>query len=239
MDRIFLVILVGIFSVIVSATSTSAAQSVNDRVLTPKQRAVVPIAAFTSQGNMEKLTIAINEGLDAGLTVNEAKEVMLQLYAYAGFPRSLNGMNNLIAVLKEREARGIHDEIGREASPLRTDKTMLELGTANQTYIIGRPAGGATYEFSPEIDYFLKVHLFGDIFERDVLDFKTREVITVATLASIGHAENQLRGHINCSLNIGITEDQLKDLVRVLNEKVGAAEGNVAANTLQEVLNNK
>lgn len=237
MDKIFSVILIGVFAIFWSATSL--AQPLNDRELTSKQRAIIPIAAFTAQGDMERLTIAINEGLDAGLTVNESKEVMLQLYAYAGFPRSLNGMNNLIAVLKEREGRGIKDEVGREASPLRTDKTMLELGTANQTYIIGRPASGATYEFSPEIDYFLKVHLFGDIFERDVLDFKTREVATVATLAGLGRAENQLRGHLNCSLNIGITEEQLKDLIRVLNEKVGPAEANVTATILQGILTNR
>lgn len=232
-------ILVGVFILIFSISSVSFANTSNEQVLTKKQRAVVPIAAFTAQGDMAKLTIALNEGLDAGLTINEAKEVLVHLYAYAGFPRSLNGINNLIAVLKDRSAKGIKDEVGREASPIRTDKSMLELGTANQTYIIGRPAGGATYEFSPEIDNFLKVHLFGNIFERDVLDFTTREIVTVATLASIGRAENQLRGHINCSLNIGITVSQLKDLIKVLRVKVGQAEANTATTVLNDILSTK
>ena len=39
--------------------------------------------------------------LDNGMTVNEVKEVLVQMYAYCGFPRSLNGINTLIAVLDE------------------------------------------------------------------------------------------------------------------------------------------
>ena len=54
--------------------------------LDARQQAIIPIAAFTATGQMEKLDVALNAGLDAGLTLNEA-----QLYAYCGFPRSLNG----------------------------------------------------------------------------------------------------------------------------------------------------
>lgn len=50
------------------------------------------------------------------MTVNEVKEVLVQMYAYCGFPRSLNGINTLIAVLDERKAAGIVDEIGRDAN---------------------------------------------------------------------------------------------------------------------------
>ena len=57
-----------------------------------KQQAIIPIAAFAAKGDTEKLAAEIQHGLDTGLTINEIKEVLIQLYAYAGFPRSLNAL---------------------------------------------------------------------------------------------------------------------------------------------------
>ena len=65
--------------------------------LNARQRGIVAIAAFTANGDMEKLKPALHAGLEAGLTVNEIKEVLVQLYAYTGFPRSLNGIGAFIA----------------------------------------------------------------------------------------------------------------------------------------------
>ena len=70
--------------------------------LNAKQRGIIPIAAFAANGDLGALKAALNEGLDAGLTVNEIKEVLVQLYAYAGFPRSLNGLGTFMAVVEER-----------------------------------------------------------------------------------------------------------------------------------------
>ena len=70
---------------------------------------------------MEKLKTALNKGLDAGLTVNEIKEILIQMYAYAGFPRSLNGINTFMAVVDERQVKGIRDEMGKEARPMPVD----------------------------------------------------------------------------------------------------------------------
>ena len=86
--------------------------------LDARQRGIVAIAAFTANGDMEKLKPALHAGLEAGLTVNEIKEVLVQLYAYTGFPRSLNGIGAFMAVMDERKARGIRDEEGREPGPL-------------------------------------------------------------------------------------------------------------------------
>ncbi|MGA2223692.1 MAG: hypothetical protein ABSH41_04525 [Syntrophobacteraceae bacterium] len=116
---------------------------------------------------MDKLKTALNEGLDAGLTINEIKEVLVQMYAYTGFPRSLNGIGTFMSVLEERQKKGIKDELGREPSPLPANKSRLELGTEIQTSLRGSPASGATFTFAPAIDAFLKEHLFGDIFGRD------------------------------------------------------------------------
>ncbi|WP_435406049.1 carboxymuconolactone decarboxylase family protein [Pseudomonas siliginis] len=117
---------------------------------------------------------ALNRGLDAGLTISESKEILVQLYAYAGFPRSLNSLSLMMSVLQEREARGVQDESGREPGPVPSRHGLLDLGTDNQTRLVGAPVSGPLFEIALAIDQFLKVHMLGDIFARDNLDWATR-----------------------------------------------------------------
>jgi 4-carboxymuconolactone decarboxylase len=186
-----------------------------DQTLDRKQQSIVVISAFTAKGDLLQLQKALNDGLDAGLTVNEIKEVLVQLYAYTGFPRSLNALNTLMTVLKERKGKSINDPLGKAPSPLPTDKSRLQFGTELQTKLIGRPVSGEVYQFAPAIDQFLKEHLFGAIFGRDNLDWKTREIATIAALASLGGAENQLRSHLAVGKHNGLTDAQLKTIVSI------------------------
>ena len=70
--------------------------------LTPRQQALSAIAACEAKGDQVALSACLNEGFDNGLTVSEAKEALSQLYAYTGFPRSLNALGTLQTVLKDR-----------------------------------------------------------------------------------------------------------------------------------------
>ena len=205
--------------------------------LNAKQQSIVAIAAFTAKGNMKKLKRALNEGLDAGLTVNEIKEILVQLYAYTGFPRSLNGINTFMGVMEERGKKGIKDKMGREASPLPTNKSSIELGTEIQTRLAGMPVTGAIYTFTPAIDQFLKGHLFGDIFGRDNLDFQSREIATISALSAMEGVNSQLQAHFNIGLNTGLTEAQMKILISVLKAKVSKKEADNAREILHKVLN--
>lgn len=220
------------------ATMAKAQTTGGESSLNAKQQSIIPIAAFTAKGDTENLKVALAEGLQNGMTVNEIKEVLVQMYAYTGFPRSLTGLNTFIALLDERKAQGIHDQVGRDATPLPDDANIRELGMANQTTIIGRPASGRVYEFAPVIDTFLKEHLFGDIFARDVLSFQERELATVSALASLP-AEAQLRSHLNCCLVVGLSEAQMKAFVSVLETKVGKTEAELAEKCLNAVLQNR
>lgn len=207
--------------------------------LSAKQRAIIPISAFTANGDLDKLKPALNEGLDAGLTVNEIKEVLVQLYAYSGFPRSLNGIGTFMAVMDERGKKGIKDEMGREASPMPAGKDSLEFGTENQTKLIGQPVAGPLYDFAPAIDRFLKAHLFGDIFQRDVLTWQDRELATVAALANIEGDNPQLQGHLVVGMHNGLTPEQLREFVNILRAKCGPKVADNAGAVLDQVLASK
>lgn len=153
--------------------------------LSKKQKSIIPIAAFTAKGDMARLDTALNNGLNTGLTINEIKEVLTHLYAYTGFPRSLNGINTFMSVLKERAAKGIIDENGNDAEPLPNNKTSLELGTEVQTRLSGAPVKGGAMDFAPAIDYYLKAHLFGDIFGRNNIKESDRELATLSALSAL------------------------------------------------------
>jgi alkylhydroperoxidase/carboxymuconolactone decarboxylase family protein YurZ len=178
----------------------------NNEGLNVKQEKIVTIAAFTAKGNLQKLKTALNEGLDAGLTINEIKEILIQMYAYTGFPRSLNGINTFIDVLEERNQKGIKDEQGREPSPMPVNKSSIDLGTEIQTSLIGAPATGKYIAFAPAIDAFLKGHLFGDIFGRDNLDYQSREIATISALVTLEGVDPQLQSHFDVGFNTGLTE---------------------------------
>lgn len=189
------------------------------QALSGAQRAIAPIASAMAVGDMPQLNAALNRGLDAGMTVSDAKEVLVQLYAYAGFPRTLNALGELMKVLDERKQRGAKDAPGREpVASIPTGKELLALGTANQTQLLGAPVKAPLFEFSPQVDEYLKTHLFGDIFARDNLDWRSRELATVSALAAMSGLESQLASHVRISLNVGLTTAQLHQLVESLTE---------------------
>jgi alkylhydroperoxidase/carboxymuconolactone decarboxylase family protein YurZ len=189
------------------------------KTLTARQQTIPLIAAAMATSDMPKLNAALNQGLDAGLTVSEGKEILVQLYAYAGFPRSLNALGELLKVVEARKARGIEDAPGREPSrAVATGDELIAIGTANQTKISGGPVKNAVTDFAPVINQFLQAHLFGDIFERDNLDWQSRELATVGALAATPGLESQLRSHMGASLRVGLSEAQLRQIVRILAE---------------------
>jgi alkylhydroperoxidase/carboxymuconolactone decarboxylase family protein YurZ len=186
-----------------------------------KQRAIVSIAACTAIGNLKKLEYAINRGMDAGLTVNECKEVMVQLYAYCGFPRSLNALGVLMQVLDVRKAKGIVDIPGPEASPVAGAAGRYERGKNILEVLTKRPENGpktGLAAFCPVIDSFLKEHLFADIFERDVLSYADRELVTVAALTSLKGVEPQLQAHLAMAKNVGLSQPELDEISQYLEE---------------------
>jgi len=210
--------------------------------LDQKQQGIIPIAAFTADGDIDRLKPALNQGLDAGLSVNEIKEVLVHLYAYTGFPRSLNALSAFMEVMDQRQAKGIEDAIGKEAGPVPPDFDRDEYGAKVRAMLAGRETdiSNAKWQlFSPAIDTFLKEHLFADLFVRDVISHQDRELTTVAALANMTGTGGQLRFHLGAAMNTGLTEAQMKDFISVLNTTVGKSQAESAQKILAEVLNSR
>jgi alkylhydroperoxidase/carboxymuconolactone decarboxylase family protein YurZ len=243
MDKKHTAFLAVIFSSMLSFTAIAEAQTMNaDQALSAKRQRIILIAAFTANGAMDKLRTALHAGLDAGLTVNEIKEILVQMYAYAGFPRSLNGIHTFMAVMDERQAKGIKDEIGKDASPVPADMNKDAYGAKVRARLAGQdviPPPSGYQLFTPVIDTFLKEHLFADIFARDTLDFLSREIATVGALSSLEGVNPMLRFHMGAAMHVGLTEHQAKALVALIGSEVDKQAGDNAGAVLQQVLHSR
>jgi alkylhydroperoxidase/carboxymuconolactone decarboxylase family protein YurZ len=241
--KMFLRILMGLTVVCCLSGSLYSQSTIESgKALTAKQQSIVPIAAYAAKGELQQLKSALKEGLDAGLSINEIKEAIVHLYAYCGFPRSIRGLQTFIEVLDDRKARGIKDELGAEASLVNDERSKYERGKENLEVLIGRSLSGPQRgyaAFAPIIEIFLKEHLFADIFDRDVLTFAERELVTVSVLSSIGGVDPMLRSHLTICLNVGFTPEQLNEFVGIIKSSIGKKEARAAQAVLDEVLINR
>ncbi|MBS1578027.1 MAG: carboxymuconolactone decarboxylase family protein [Bacteroidetes bacterium] len=227
-----------LFVLTVSITKMYAQQNIiTNPTLSPMQQSLVNISALTATGNMQQLKMQLNIGLDSGLTINEIKETLVQLYAYCGFPRSLNALNTFKVVLDERKAKGITDSIGKQIIIENTSSDKYEQGRKVLEVLTkvsqSKPALGFG-EFAPRIDAFLKEHLFADIFNSDVLSYQQRELVTISALASMPGVEPQLQAHISMGINTGITKMQLMEVFSLIEESINKTQADTARSVLSK-----
>ena len=65
-------------------------------------------------------------------------------------------------------------------------------------------------------DDFLEVILgfaFADVVSRPGLDLRTREMLTVSALMAMGTAPGQLEFHIRAALNVGVTREEIVEIL--------------------------
>ncbi len=253
MVKVRIITSICIACVIICLSNILMAQNKNstNRILHLREQNIIAIAAMTAKGDLPELKSTLHAGLDAGLTINQIKEVLVHTYAYCGFPRSIRGLQTFMEVLDERKAKGIVDEAGKEASPViqESDKDASLIREEQSKYERGKKILGELTKtpqkkpssgygaFAPVMDTFLKEHLFADIFERDVLTYAQREWATISVISAIGGAEPMLRSHLSICLNVGITPAQLTEFPVLIRSIVGRKEAKAARIILNEVLN--
>lgn len=192
-----------------------------EEILSQRMLLLCACAALEARGDFQRLDAAIRDALDGGVSVNELKDAFAGLYAYTGFPRSLNALNTLDGVLSKRQSAGIVDNEGRPfRRPAIWDdaKLALQLGTEMQT----RDEGGTpwNYTFCPQADYYMKSHLFGDIYACDQFSPAERELLTVSALSAMDGVSPQFEGHKECAVFMGNTKTQVDYLCRWLEDNI-------------------
>ena len=209
-------------------------------VLDNKSKEVAAVASLITQGAMPQLTVHLNGELNTGCSINEVKEIILQMSVYCGFPRCINAMNALKEVLTERKAHDITDDEGIPASVNISDRykfgaEQLAVLKKDQEQILK----DSYQDLSPELIQFTIEYGYGDIFSRDNLDKRYRQIATIVALTTLGNAQSQLKFHIEAGLNIGLNVNEIKELMLLMTVYAGFPAAINGTNSLKEIINNK
>ena len=76
-------------------------------------------------------------------------------------------------------------------------------------------------DIAPDLARYIIEYPFGDIYQRPGLDLKSRELVTVASLATLGHCQPQLRVHLHGALNVGCKAEEIIEVLIQLSVYAG------------------
>ncbi|WP_226294076.1 carboxymuconolactone decarboxylase family protein [Aquimarina algicola] len=89
---------------------------------------------------------------------------------------------------------------------------------------------------SPDLGKYTIEYPFGDVYSREILDNRTKEIAVVAALVAMGNASPQLKVHINAALNVGVTEQELSEIMILMSVYAGFPSALNGTFTLKEVI---
>lgn len=214
----------------------------NRKELDLKSKEIAVVSALTAMGNARpQLKVHLNAALNVGCTVVEVQEIILQMAAYSGFPSSINGMIALKEVLADRKEKGIQDKEGKVESIKKTeDKSRYDIGSEqlrklneNQVEILEN----TFKDISPDLAKYVIEFGFADISTRQGLSLRNRELATIAALTVLGTASSQLKFHIEAGLKIGISKEEIAEVMILMSVYSGFPAAINGTMVLKEVIN--
>lgn len=111
-------------------------------------------------------------------------------------------------------------------------------GRAALTDLLGRPADGALNRLG-ELGRYVAEFAYGDIHSREGLESRERQIATIAMLTALGGQERQLRLHIEGGLNVGLSVEEIEEVILHTVPYVGFPRAISAQNALEEVLSER
>jgi 4-carboxymuconolactone decarboxylase len=169
--------------------------------LTDEQRALITIVTLTTQQALPQLRQVTHQALKQGVSPLVIRESVYLAAAFIGFPKT----ENAIAAVNDVFAQ--HDIALPlvQAGTVSGDKRYEE-GVSVQNPIYGNEIANAMRglpgRMDEDIPRFLTELLFGDFYTREGLDLKTRELLSLSILTTLG-AEEQIRAHAIGNLKVG------------------------------------
>ncbi len=100
-----------------------------------------------------------------------------------------------------------------------SEESRFERGMRALTEIDGKAGENvvaALADISPDFARYVIEFPFGDIYSRPNIDLRAREIATIAALTALGNASPQLKVHIEAGLNVGLTRDEITEIIMQL-----------------------
>lgn len=71
----------------------------------------------------------------------------------------------------------------------------------------------ALKDVAPDLAKYTIEFPFGDVYSRPGMNTRDREIATIGMLAALGNAQPQLKVHIHAGLNVGLSKDEIMEIV--------------------------
>jgi 4-carboxymuconolactone decarboxylase len=92
------------------------------------------------------------------------------------------------------------------------DETRYSKGLMKLAEVDGK-AGEEVVAPLGDLGRYIVEFAFGDIYNRGTLNLREREMATIAMLTVLGGREPQLRVHIGAGLNVGLTPEEIEEII--------------------------
>lgn len=188
--------------------------------LSLKTRQLILIVVNTTNHTLKALREHVIGALNVNVSPEEIKEAVYQCTPYIGLGKVEEALDVINDVFK---TKGI--TLPLESMATVNQDTRFEKGFEVQSSAFGRANIQANHDNAPEelkhIQNFLSEYCFGDFYTRKALDLKTRELITLIMLATLGGCENQLRAHAGANLTVGNDRNLLLEAITQCQPYIG------------------
>ncbi len=170
-------------------------------------RELITCTTLAVMQTLPQLKAHAGAALNVGVSPVELREAMYQCAPFIGFPKTLNAIGTVNEVFQER---GIALPLEHQGTV--TEESRAERGAAIQQPLYGdeiaRKLADVPGGMGKEVARFLTEYCFGDLYTRNGLELKTRELLIYCILTAL-NAEDQLYAHAAGNLRIGNSEETL------------------------------
>ncbi len=113
--------------------------------------------------------------------------------------------------VKTTQTEGAEQAAGAQGTETRYQRGLRVLSQVDGT--AGEQVVAKLAEFAPDFARLLVEFPFGDVYARPQLGLREREIATIAALTAMGTARPQLEVHIAAGLHVGLTRDEIMEVI--------------------------
>ncbi|ECL3806943.1 TPA: carboxymuconolactone decarboxylase family protein [Campylobacter jejuni] len=201
----------------------------------PKEKYfLITLASSLAAGGKIEFKTLLKGAINHDISPVVIKEVIYQATPYVGFIRVLDFLNicndtfEKLGVKMLLESQSTTTEENRKTKGREIQNTIF--GEANITKMIESTSKDKAF-----MNDFLSANCFGDYYTRIGLDLKTRELLTLVYLISLGGLDNQVKAHIQGNLNMGQSREDLLNVIAALIPYIGYPKALNALNLLDDI----
>ncbi len=181
---------------------------------------LITLASTLAVGGKIEFGILLKAAIKNEVDPIKIKEIIYQATPYIGFARVLDFLSLCNDIFKE-----LNITLPLKSQGTTTKSNRKTKGKEIQNMIFGEVNITKMIESTPKdknfINDFLSANCFGDYYTRNGLDLKTRELLTLVYLISLGGADNQVKAHMQGNINMSQSREDLLDIIAALIPYIG------------------